>query len=293
MLIGINGDSFCNEGYSKYWGENSYKKMKEFGFSCLDYSGLSNIFEKFDCNDEEALLSFILKEKQLIDKAGLKINQAHAPYLSLSRTLTEEEISNLLDKIKFSIEACKLIDCKNLVVHPFMPNGWSERRTPNLAKDTFDKNVAYLTELSNFAENHGVTICLENMPCIGFSISTPEEVLSVIKEVNRKNVKMCFDTGHVTAFSHLMRVEEEIRKCKEYIKVLHVHDNHGRADQHNFPGMGMTDWKEVVNALKEIEYNGVFSLELVYPDKFTEPVFERSCRLAFDMAYEIANELLP
>jgi sugar phosphate isomerase/epimerase len=293
MLIGINGNSFVNEGYSKYWGENSYKKMKQFGYNCLDYSGLTDVLDKFDFSNKESIISFILNDKKLIDEAGLKINQAHAPYLSLSRALTENEISNLIDKIKFCIEVCKLIDCKYLVVHPFMPNGWSERRTQNLVKDTFDKNVAYLTELSDYAENYDVTLCLENMPCIGFSISTPEEILAVIDKVNRDNVKMCFDTGHVSAFSHLLKVEEEIIKCKGYIKVLHIHDNHGRADQHNFPGMGMTDWKEVVKSLKEINFNGVFSLELVYPDKFSEPVFERSCQLAYDMAYEIANGLLP
>ena len=130
------------------------------------------------------------------------------------------------------------------------------------------------------------------MPCIGFSISTPEEVLSVLRAVDRENVKMCFDTGHITAFSYDLTVGNEIRKCGEAIKVLHVHDNHGRADQHNFPGMGIINWKDAIQALKEIGYNGVFSLELVFPDKFSLPVFESSCRLAADMASDIVNERL-
>ena len=72
---------------------------------------------------------------------------------------------------------------------------------------------------------------------------------------------------------------------------LHVHDNYGRADQHNFPGMGMTDWEDAVKALREIEFEGVFSLELNFPDKFSEPVFASSCRLAVSMATEIINGL--
>ena len=33
MQIGLNSDSFSKLGYSKYWGEDSFKMMKEFGYS--------------------------------------------------------------------------------------------------------------------------------------------------------------------------------------------------------------------------------------------------------------------
>ena len=295
MQIGLNSDSFSKLGYSKYWGEDSFKMMKEFGYSAVDFSVLGNheteFYKIFYGGDAETRKAMLLKERGLIEEAGLKVHQAHAPCISLSRSLTEEEISGLMDKIKIAIEGCYTLGCKYLVVHPFMPNGWSDRGT-KIAEDTFVKNVNYLRELSDFAERYGITVCLENMPCIGFSISTPEEVLAVLKAVDRENVKMCFDTGHITAFSYDLTVGNEIRKCGEAIKVLHVHDNHGRADQHNFPGMGMIDWTDAMNALKEIGFDGVFSLELVFPDKFSEPVFKNSCRLAADMAYEIVNGLL-
>lgn len=295
MRIGLNSDSFSKLGYSKYWGENSFKKMKEYGYSTVDFSVLGNTTTEFYTTfykaDEETRKSFLLHEKGLVEKAGLTIHQAHAPCLSLSRPLTNEENLRIINEIKIAIEACHVLQCEYLVVHPFMPNGWSDRGN-SIAKDTFNKNVNYLRLLSDFAENYGITLCLENMPCKDFCISTPEEILAVVKTVDRKNVKMCFDTGHVTAFSRQLTVGHEIRKCGEFVKVLHVHDNHGGADQHNFPGMGMTDWKDVINSLKEINFDGVFSLELVYPDKFSEPVFENSCRLAADMAHEIVNGLL-
>lgn len=295
MLLGINCDSFSKIGYSKYWGEDSYKKMKEFGFSAVDLSILGNhttdFFNSFYNSDKGTRNKILLHEKELAENTGLFINQVHAPCLSQSRALSEEETRGLIEKIKITIESAHTLGSEYVVVHPFMPNGWSERGSET-AKDTFNKNVAYLKELSDYAKTYNVTVCYENMPCIGFSISTPDEILAVLKEVNRDNVKMCFDTGHITAFSKNMEVGKELRKCKDFLRVMHVHDNYGSYDQHNFPGMGIINWKDAIQALKEIGYNGVFSLELVFPDKFSLPVFESSCRLAADMVSDIVNERL-
>ena len=286
MRIGLNAATMGSAGCAKYWGENTYKKMKEFGYSCVD-NGLPyrNDILEMDAEERKKLLTH---ERELAEAAGLRIHQAHGPVLSMERALTEEENAGLLEKIKTAIECCTYLGCEYLVVHPFMPNGWSDRGT-EIAKDTFEKNVAYLRELSDYAKPYGVTLCYETMPCIGFCISTPEEVLEVVKAVNHKNLKICIDTGHVPAFSPSLKVGTEMRKCGDLIKVLHGHDNHGRADQHNCPGMGMIDWWDVMAALREINFDGVFSLEVVHPDRFSKPIFEDACRLSFAMANEIAN----
>ena len=57
-----------------------------------------------------------------------------------------------------------------------------------------------------------------------------------------------------------------LREGKDKIKVLHIHDNHGMNDEHLIPYMGVIDWKEFVLALKEIEFDGVFSMEAKLKD---------------------------
>ncbi len=291
MRIGINSavssvSGYCR-GYVKHFGEDAFKKMKEFGFSCVD-DGVLTVDPAFYQADAETQKRILLREKALADEAGICIHQEHGPVLSLERALTDEENAQFLEKVKTAIRSCTVLGTENLVLHPFMPNGWSDRGT-EIAKDTIEKNVSYLKMLSEYADNYGITLCLENLPCIGFCISTPEEVLEVVKAVNHKNLKICIDTGHVPAFSPSLKVGTEMRKCGDLIKVLHVHDNHGRADQHNFPGMGMIDWWDVMAALREINFDGVFSLEVVHPDRFSKPIFEDACRLSFAMANEIAN----
>lgn len=291
MRIGINSavssvSGYCR-GYVKHFGEDTYKKMKEFGFSCVD-NGVLTVDPAFYKADAETQQRLLLREKALADEAGICIHQEHGPILSSAHAVPEEEIAEFLEKMKVAIESCTILGCEYLVLHPLMVNGWSDRGTV-IAKDTIEKNINHLRTLGDYAKQYGITLCLENLPCVGFCISTPEDVLSVVKAVDHDNVKICIDTGHITAFSSQLKVGEEIRKCGDLIKVLHVHDNHGRADQHNFPGMGMIDWTDVMAALREIGFDGVFSLEVVHPDRFSKPIFEHACRLSFEMANEIAN----
>ena len=55
------------------------------------------------------------------------------------------------------------------------------------------------------------------------------------------------------------------------------------------PGMGMIKWWDVMAVLCEINFDGVLSLKLNFPNGFAELIFEQYCRLAFNMANEIAN----
>jgi sugar phosphate isomerase/epimerase len=42
----------------------------------------------------------------------------------------------------------------------------------------------------------------------------------------------------------------------------HISDNDGSGDQHRTPGNGSIDWKAVMRALREAEYDGLFNLEI-------------------------------
>ncbi len=290
MKIGINASVFYKVGYSKYYGENTYKKLKEIGYSCVDLSALGDQNSLVCTLPEEESKALLLKEKSMADEAGIEIWQAHGPVKSLARALTEKELEDLLRHTKKSIRDCAIIGCKNLVVHPAMPFGWSDRGS-EIAKDTFDFNVKFLTELSDYAKDYGVIICYENLPCIGYSISTPEEIIAVVDTVNRDNVKVCLDIGHLLAFSYSLKAGEEIRRLGNRIQVLHCHDTYGGADQHSFPQLGGTNWKEVAAALKEIGFSGVFSLEINFPDHLPEDLFEESCYFAYKLAKDVVKDI--
>ena len=61
---------------------------------------------------------------------------------------------------------------------------------------------------------------------------------------------------------HAIEPDTAVRKLGSRTKLLHVHDNYGGKDNHNGLCQGITDWKALALALKEVGYDGVFSLEV-------------------------------
>ena len=74
---------------------------------------------------------------------------------------------------------------------------------------------------------------------------------------------MCFDTGHTMAFRCGKEIGEQIKEVGDLIKVLHVHDTYGNADQHNLPGIGCTDWKAVSDERHEPDERHAFPYRFV------------------------------
>ena len=60
-------------------------------------------------------------------------------------------------------------------------------------------------------------------------------------------------------------VADVIRIMGSGISCLHLHDNNTLKDQHKPPFTGSIDWGEVLNALDEVGYSGVYNLEVNLP----------------------------
>lgn len=288
MRIGINASVTGGSQFGKIWKDRAYEKLRKLGYSCIDLSCLGSFDHPYLTLPEQEAGTMILREKALAERAGMKLYQAHAPVIAKEQPYTEGDWYRLLEGIKRSIRLCDKADCRFLVIHPFMGNGWKDRGRDS-AKATFEQNVTRTAALAAYAADYGVTLCYENMPCVDFSISHPHEIALVVKTVNHPNLGVCFDVGHTTAFNSGRSVGDQIRDLGEQIKVLHIHDTYGMADQHNLPGMGATDWASVRKGLADIGFQGVFSLEINSIFTMTEAIFADTYRLAYRMADEIIN----
>ena len=50
--------------------------------------------------------------------------------------------------------------------------------------------------------------------------------------------------------------------CGGDVTVLHLNDNDTFTDQHKPPLSGSLDWKDIMKALKEIGYKGIYNMEV-------------------------------
>ena len=246
MKIGSNLTIFRD------YGNECFKKMKEFGY---DYADI-HIDDAPYTSDEEAYYAYYMNQKRLADEAGVTIWQVHGPWRYPPHDETPEHRADRLRIMTWSIKATAKIGCKLWVVHPLMPFG--ENDDFNYEK-FLDINYEHFMALLPVAKENGVTICLENMPFRFLSISKPDNTYELVKRINDENFKMCLDTGHSAVFG--LSPADAVRKIGKDIKALHIHDNLGDGDIHLLPLMGVIDWKDFMKALKEIEFDGVFSLE--------------------------------
>ena len=73
---------------------------------------------------------------------------------------------------------------------------------------------------------------------------------------------------------------EFIRLAGDRLIALHINDNDASRDQHLMPfGMGNVDFKDVMRALRDIGYRGLFNLEI--PGERRAPLHLRRVKLDY------------
>lgn len=285
MKIGIMFKPFGN-GHARF-GADRFLKIKQKGFCAVDY-GMADTDAPLYSWDDAELARRMQEEKAAAELAGIEISQVHGPWRWPPQDSTEQLRQERMEKMKRSILATRLIGCKYWVVHPIMPFGIEEAGTEDAPK-TWELNVAFMSELLEYAKEQGVTICLENMPMRNFSMAKPAQILKFVKQMNDEHFKICLDTGHVAVFPDLS-AGEAVRELGDAIAVLHVHDNLGEKDQHLWPKAGITDWNDFMQALKEINFHGVFSLEVLPSQELDDETFETECVRLYAVAKELTQQ---
>ena len=247
MKLGVTVDNF------NCFGKDRFKKMKEYGFDYGNYV----IMDLPEGMTEEEFEAQIMEDKRLADEAGVKIFQIHGPWRHPPRDDTPERRAERLETMKRSIRLTGKMGVKYWVIHPIMPFGTRCEPYP----DTFwQVNLDFFRELLPTAKEAGVVICYENMPMKALSISPPAETLRFIREINDENFKFCLDTGHANVLG--ISAGEAVRMAGDDLNCLHIHDNIKSLDLHLFPLMGTLDWKDFCQALVDINYQGVFMMEV-------------------------------
>ena len=284
MKIGITA-GFVNE--NTRWGTDHYKKLKEQGYDVVDFQLADTDAPVYTMSDAE-LRNITAREKKLVSEAGLEIYQAHGPWRYPPMDYTAEDRAERMEKMKKSIYITSLLECPNWIVHPLMPFGLEDAGTEAALK-TWDINVEFMSELVKTAKDCGVTICLENMPFLKFSVSRPEDILRMVKTVNDDNFKICLDTGHVAVFNDLS-VGDEVRRVGSEIRAFHVHDNKLSEDLHLWPFFGVIDWEDFGKSLRDIDYKLPVSLEANRPWKVSDPMLEHMSKTLNMLMREILEQ---
>jgi D-psicose/D-tagatose/L-ribulose 3-epimerase len=162
---------------------------------------------------------------------------------------------NGMDYLKKCIDSTNTLGATNLVGPLYSAVGRTWQMTEEeRARDT-DLLVKQLSELSQYAGDHGVFLGVEPLNRFETSfINLAEQVVEVVDRVGHPSCQIMLDTFH-------MNIEEKslgdaIRAAGPRLIHLHSCENDRGA-----PGSGHVTWEEVCQALKDIQYDGPVVIE--------------------------------
>jgi sugar phosphate isomerase/epimerase len=111
-----------------------------------------------------------------------------------------------------------------------------------------------LDQLEPYARHHSVRIALENMHGDNW-----EMLETLLVEYDAGFLGLCFDSGHANLSGHDF---EHLKRLKDRLIAVHLHDNDGLTDQHKIPFSGTVDWEALASVIALSSYEGCVNLEV-------------------------------
>ena len=264
--------------------------ISEGGFERLDLNFYDWSRPNYPFNDDHRWEQWRDDLIQAKEEFKVTFSQSHAYVFDFTQYSTSHECYQSEQiKVLRSIDICYQLGVHTLVFHPYASLG------KPISDYDFQLNVNYFRDLSDYCAKYNINIAIENMihdihtlqPKFG---CYPEELLNLVKAINRANVGICWDFEH----GAIMNIEPiaAIHQIQSYLFATHISDFISYNDSefmHVLPYLGRMKWKPIIQALNEIAYDFEFSLEV---HRFTHNMPDTLLPQAIRFAYDLSNHLL-
>lgn len=197
-------------------------------------------------------------------RLGMCLDQSHLPFYNFADPACPdlEEKNRMFARM---IEASGILGVKWAVFHP----GNAVDSVLGV-KESKRRTIEFLKPYMELAEKNQVGIAIENLfvprklKKAYRYCSWAEEVCDLVDSIPG-NVGVCWDFGHANLLGDDQA--ESLKLVGKRLKVIHVHDNDGKRDDHQVPFTYCcnVDWEGILPVLKRIGYEGNFNFEIINP----------------------------
>lgn len=232
-------------------------QIASYGFEAVELFATRSHFEYHD----EAAIDAL---GRWLRDTGLTLNSVHAPITDLfgagdkwAATYSTAVSDNArrqaaVREAEAALQIAKHLPFSVLVVHLGTP---ASKHNPG------DNNrgaaLRSAEEICRLAEPLGVRLALEVIPN---EMSTPASLVSMLeRDLDTPAAGICMDFGHAFLGGDLA---DAIEVASEHLVATHVHDNHGRDDEHLVPYQGSINWDAALMSMQKIGYDGTYLMEL-------------------------------
>jgi sugar phosphate isomerase/epimerase len=242
--------------HDRQLGREHLEQIAGYGFDTIELFATRS---HFDYRDQAAIdrLAGWLKD------TGLTLRSVHAPitdvfgghgwHATYSNAVgAHDRREAAIRETEAALQIARRIPFDVMVLHLGTP---ANMHNP----DDNHKNAAVrsLEEICRLAEPLGVRVAAEVIPN---RLSDPSSLVAILEaEIEGIRPGICLDFGH----AHLMGdVADAIETVAEHVIATHVHDNHGRDDEHLVPYLGSIDWDLALVTMQKIGFEGTYLMEL-------------------------------
>ena len=228
-----------------------------YGFEAVELFATRSHFDYHDAGAIERL-------RQWLAETGLTLESVHAPitdrfglgdvWAATYSTASSDGAARqqAVREAEAALAIGRTVPFKTLVVHLGTPASKNAPGENNRAA-----SLRSAEEICRAAEPLGIRVALEVIPN---PLSTPASLVSMLeREIESASVGVCMDFGHAFLGGD---VPDAIETAAEHLIATHVHDNHGRSDDHLVPYAGGIDWGAALVTMQKIGYEGTYLMEL-------------------------------
>ena len=153
----------------------------------------------------------------------------------------------------------RAIDCAAVIGSELLAGPFHSALGVFTGKSATEQERAWAKEnlfaLAEYAQQYGIVLGLEYLNRFeSYLVTTTEELIQLVDEINHPNCKLMFDSFHAN-------IEEQdiaaaIKKMAHRLVYVQLSEN-----DRGILGRGHVDFKSILLALEEIEYTGMISVE--------------------------------
>ncbi|MCD6089676.1 sugar phosphate isomerase/epimerase [Candidatus Bathyarchaeota archaeon] len=244
--------SICNEIFRGWEMEEAFRFVSKIGYEGVEIApftisnDIRNISKK-KCEEIKSIassygLEIVGTHWLLRGPKGLHITHP-------SENVRKRTERYLCDLVKFTSEIGGRIMVFGSPNQRNVLKGISREKAWRYAEEIF-------SACSEFAEDYDVIIAFEPLArSLTNFINTAEEAIRLIEKIAHTNFRLNLDV--YSMLDERRPLPDIIRISKDYLVHFHAND-----DNMLGPGFGNVDFKQIMNALKEIGYKGFISVEV-------------------------------
>ena len=242
----------CNEMFENWEIEDVFECAAKLGYKAVEIDPFTLADDVRDISTTERD-----KIKKAAEDSDIEIAGLHWLLVSPKGLYVNHPDSEIrqqtLEYFHALIDLCADLGGRVMVIgspqQRSVQEGWDPHQTWEYTRETFYQSAIY-------AESKDVTLCMEPLSDNQTNfINTPTDAVKLIEQIDRPNFRLILDVCSTS--NQGLDMPTEIRQFSSYLAHFHTNDNNLY-----LPGSGDVDYPPIIEALKEIEFDGYLSTEV-------------------------------